>query len=106
MNTSSNTEPRTETENKISRKLPVEARAALQNKNIEFEKLFSAARDVPDYSPIQKLRFTENIFLNKINLPVGSTTIESTLISILILSSILPAITICRNIVFSGTEGI
>ena len=82
----------------------VEARAVLQNKNIGFGKLSPAARDTPNHSPIQELRFTENISLNETNLSVGSTTIESTLTSIPILLSTFPATIICRSIVSSGTE--
>ena len=104
LNASPNTEPRTETGSEISERLPIEARAASQNKNMESEKLSPTARDTPDHSPIQELRFTENISLSKTNPPVGSTTIESTLTSAPTLPSTLSATTTRRNIASSGTE--
>ena len=105
LNASPNTEPHTETGSEMSGGLPVGARAASQDENVGSGGLSPAARDAPDHSPMEGLRFTENTPLSETNPPVGSTTIESTLTSAPTLPSTLPATTTRRSIASSGTEG-
>ncbi|PIG87294.1 hypothetical protein AARAC_011662 [Aspergillus arachidicola] len=105
LNASPNTERRTGTGSEMSGGLPVGARAASRSENVGSGGLSPAARDAPDHSPMEGLRFTENTPLSETNPPVGSTTIESTLTSAPTLPSTLPATTTRRSIASSGTEG-
>ncbi|PIG87296.1 hypothetical protein AARAC_011664 [Aspergillus arachidicola] len=98
-------ESRTETGSEISGGLPVGARAAPRAEGVRSGETSAAARDAPDDSVMEGLRFTGNTPPNETNLPVDTITTESTLSSVPTLLSTLPATTTRQSIASSGTEG-
>ncbi|KAE8334740.1 hypothetical protein BDV24DRAFT_145315, partial [Aspergillus arachidicola] len=102
---SSNAESCTETGSEISGGLPVGARAAPRAENMRSGEMSAAARDAPDDSVMEGLRFTGNTPPNETNPPVDTLTTESTLSSVPTLPPTLPATTTRQSIASSGTEG-
>ncbi|KNG79996.1 hypothetical protein ANOM_011768, partial [Aspergillus nomiae NRRL 13137] len=102
---SSSAESRTETGSEISGGLPVGARAAPRAENVGSGGPSAAARDAPDDSVMEGLRFTGNTPpQTEADPPVGTLTTESTLTSVPTLPPTLPGTT-RRSQVSSGTEG-
>ncbi|GMG55443.1 unnamed protein product [Aspergillus oryzae var. brunneus] len=91
---SSSAESRTETGSEISGGLPVGARAAPRADNVGSGKPSAAARDAPDDSAIEGLRFTGNTPpQTDADPPFGTLTTESTLTSVPTLPPTLPGTT-------------
>ncbi|KAE8334399.1 hypothetical protein BDV24DRAFT_145923, partial [Aspergillus arachidicola] len=102
---SSSAESRTETGSEISGGLPVGARAAPRAEDVRSGGTSAAARDAPDDSVMEGLKFTGNTPPNETNSPVDTIPTESTLSSVPTLPSTLPATATRQSIASSTTEG-